>query len=712
MKRHQRTRKRTTAAMVVAGLNLAVHTQAQEILGGLEPLVVTGSHFVEPLRNAPVRTEVYSAELIAKAAARNLAEAIEASPGVRVATDCGNCNTQQIQMLGMPQQYIGILSDGLPNFTGLAGVYGIEQIPAGLIGGIEVVKGGGSVLYGPNAVAGVINLLPRDPNESGTILRGQMSNFTEGNSFGRGPSYSAMLLHDYVNEDASFKATIYYNHDYLQPVDLNGDGFTDISERRLHAAGLRLVWQPADDQTLSFDYMLTDEERRGGDAGAAFERSPDTNIIAEELFSMRQVATVKWDGQLNENWAGTLAYSFSQTDRDSYYGGLGAFNTPDGYHPNGTPFWAPGSSTGDTGYGETLDQLHFINALAIHQVHDQNRFTYGAQYRYEKIEDTAASATPLTDSFSDVGILAQHRYTPNELWTFEYGGRMDFHSNLDQPVFSPRGSVLYTHNQDLRIRGAVSTGFRAPEVFDEDLHISVVGGDVQAIRNASDLDEEKSLTFSISPEWQINDQWRVETSVFHTSLSDTFVVGGPDSGGAGVQLRENGSDSAVYGLEFNLGYFADNWDVQFSWVEQRARHDDPFEVFEADGGIDAIFTDRYTRSPESMGQLRFTHRGSWCDTYMNLKLTGPMDVPRQQFASDGSLVDQSLERSDWFFNVDIGLRKEIQLANDDSLTLSLGIKNLLNDFQDDLPSGAYRDPGYIYGPAFPRSIYAGVSYEF
>ncbi|MDA7611055.1 Plug domain-containing protein, partial [bacterium] len=127
----------------------------------LEPVVVTGSRYKEYLKDTPVRTEIIDREIFQNRGIRSLAEAVEYSPGIRVETTCQNCNQQAIQMLGLPQQYIGILSDGLPNFSALAGVYGIEQIPAGLIGQIEIVKGGGSVLYGPGAVAGVINLIPR-----------------------------------------------------------------------------------------------------------------------------------------------------------------------------------------------------------------------------------------------------------------------------------------------------------------------------------------------------------------------------------------------------------------------------------------------------------------------------------------------------------------------------------------------------------------------
>ena len=63
--------------------------------------------------------------------------------------------------------YNQILLDGLPLMTGVGVVYGVEQIPAVLVDRVEVVKGGASVLYGPGAVAGVVNVVPMRPEKDG-----------------------------------------------------------------------------------------------------------------------------------------------------------------------------------------------------------------------------------------------------------------------------------------------------------------------------------------------------------------------------------------------------------------------------------------------------------------------------------------------------------------------------------------------------------------
>lgn len=709
-------------SLLTGSLAFSVAVRGQDAfspIDTLDTMVVTGSQVREPLRQTPVRTEVYDEDFIERSGSRNLAEIVEASPGVRIDTTCSNCNAQSVQMLGLPQQYIGILQDGLPNFSGLAGVYGIEQIPAGLVGSIEVVKGGGSVLYGPNAVAGVINLLSRDPDVSGSTARLKIGGFTEGDSFGKGPNYSTFFLHDYVSDDQKLKVSLFYNRDDLAPNDLNHDGFTDISERLNNSGGVRVAWSPSEKNTLSFDYFISDEERRGGDSRQAFDRNPNTNVIAEEIFSTRQVATLKWDTEFNEKWRGSFAYSFSRTERDSYYGGLGAFTTPDGVI-GGRPFWNPGRTTGSLGFGDTTDDLHFINALAFYEANDKHRFTFGAQYRHETVVDNYLAANrTIDDSFSDLGILFQHRYKMNEGLTFEYGVRTDFHSDVDDAILSPRASILWSVNDRFRIRGSFSTGFRAPEIFDEDLHISAAGNGVAVTTNDPNLVEEYSTTFSISPEWEINENWRLEGSLFFTGLRDTLVVeplADPDPGDNVLPfLRTNGEYSSIVGAELNLGYFAEDWNIQSSWVQQRLEFDRPQDVLGTAGDpIDNLIqSNRYTRVPESLGQTRFTHNGRWFDTFINCKVTGPMDVPRINVdPATGDTTSNQLFETPWFFNVDVSFRKEFETPNANVLALDFGVRNLLNDFQDDLQVGAFRDADYIYGPAFPRTVYAGVSYEF
>lgn len=133
--------------------------------------VSTATRTERLLSEVLVRTEVLRGEDIKLRTALDFSKAAELSNGLRVESNCQNCNTSEAQLLGLPGAYNQLLFDGTPLLSTLGSVYGLEQIPAALINAVEVVKGGGSSLYEPGAVAGVINLIPQPSTENGGFVR-------------------------------------------------------------------------------------------------------------------------------------------------------------------------------------------------------------------------------------------------------------------------------------------------------------------------------------------------------------------------------------------------------------------------------------------------------------------------------------------------------------------------------------------------------------
>jgi len=680
----------------------------------LDTLVVTGSAVAEPLKDAPVRTEVIDREWIARAASRDLAAVLDHAPGLRIETACGVCNTQQIQMLGLPQSYIAILQDGLPTFTGLAGVYGIEQIPAGLIDRIEVVKGGGSSIYGPGAVAGVINLIPREPLENGGSLDFRFSRMRGKQESNRLP-FDISGIYDWVLPEHHLAITGFANNSYVRPIDISGDGFTDVAERDFFATGLRALWTPAAGSRLSIDFLHAGEDRRGGEAGSAFDGPPNLALLAEQIKSRRQTLAFKLGSELAPDWDMNFAYAYARTRRDSYYGGTAALGSPDPLSPFFDAAWDP-----SLGFGDTASDLHFFDAALAWTPNNDHRLTLGAQYRNETLADRQQTIGRLIDERYELfGVLAQHRWKINEILTTETGARVDFHSEVNNPILSPRATLMIEPHHSLRIRNSLGWGFRAPEIFDEDLHISNVGGDLQVINRDRNLKEESAITFSVAPEWRVTDRLRFESNFFHTWLSDAFVINPDDDPLTDVEefLKTNAGRARIFGAEFNLGYFADDWRLEFSWTEQRQQYaeaevllgDDTF----GDPADNPIFSRRFPRTPRHLGQLRYTHEGPWFDSFVAAKLTGPMMVPRVvSDVNTGDPIENRLRETPWFFNLDVGISKTLEIREKDKLTVSLGIRNLLDDYQRDLELGPFRDADYVYGPAFPRTFHAGVRWEF
>ncbi|MCB2187333.1 MAG: TonB-dependent receptor [Deltaproteobacteria bacterium] len=122
----------------------------------LGELVVTGEGAAS---QAVSITTTMTAEEIAATNSETAAEALAHAPGVVVTTN--RRNESLVQIYGLPQSRALVLIDGVPYYETKYHTLNLDQIPATLIARIEVIKGAPSVLYGANALAGVINIVTK-----------------------------------------------------------------------------------------------------------------------------------------------------------------------------------------------------------------------------------------------------------------------------------------------------------------------------------------------------------------------------------------------------------------------------------------------------------------------------------------------------------------------------------------------------------------------
>ena len=644
----------------------------------LDPLVVTGTRGERRLSEVPVRTEVIDRTEIEKTQSRTLADAIEWTPGVRVENDCQNCNFQQIRLLGLQGNFTQILADGRPLLSSLASVYGIEHLPTALVDRIEIVKGGASALYGPGAIAGVINVIPRIFTENGGYLKYGYE------SMGGGPNHFFEGGLDLVNSAATAGITLFGQSSETQAVDINKDGFSDVSMREGWSGGLRGFWKPASDQKLTFDYLTSHEKRRGGDV----LHLPVTQaLIAEAIDSELHSGGLRWEHEVSERFDYEVNLSGTYTKRDTYYGST--------FDPNA--------------FGNSESPLLYFDLTGRFAITDKLKATTALQYQREKLEDQQPAYDRFTDQeVRNAGVLGQLEWDISEKFNLVGGARVDDNSLLDAVVVSPRLAVKYQAMDDLAIRSGYSSGFRAPQVFDEDLHITQAGGVSQVIRNASDLVEETSESLTFGMEWKpsfisaaARQPVSIEGNLFFTRLRDTFDLIEDDNLLTPEQefSRINAGAAKVYGIELNLNWqLSDDLRLDLGFVEQRSRFDDPSGDFDSRD---------FERTPERYGVLGLTWDSPWCEVFLGAKYTGPMEVPHYA----GFVAEDRLEQSPSFLTWDVGLARTFDLG-DMQMRISAGVKNILNSYQDDLDQGPDRDSAYVYGPRFPRQFQISCQIDF
>lgn len=715
------------------------HSHAQRDIYELEEFTVvsTGTRTERLLTDVPIKTDVLGSDLFESAAVAELGQALELLNGARTEANCQNCGTAEIQLLGLPGNYNQILVDGLPLFTGVASVYGIDQIPTIFVERIEIVKGGGSALYGPGAVAGVINLIPEEPFES----HGHVD-FTYRSIDGE-PAYQSQFVNYFVNEDKSFKAAIYGLVGNQNEYDANGDGFSELVERENQVIGTYLWWTPFEKTRFRFNYQYIGEERRGGDQ---LGRPNQFAQISEFLDTDYHWATLNWEQEFTDNFNFKLAASTVQLDRNSFYGGTGdeaidpdlvvvtTQNPANGTYNGATPidggtddeqraFALFGDGTGTGGgsfnqFGDLATTSYYFDAQFEYSAGElggtgTHNFIFGFQYEEEDLEDINRNAfgsfvsVLQDDKFDNFGVYAQDEWLITGNLELLPGFRFDKANTLDDWVFSPRIALRYTASNEVTLRANYSTGFLAPRVFSEDVHVDNLGGTPVDTVNADGLTEERSQTFALGVDFTpaaLEGKLVTSLQVYYTILDDSFRVeepnGGPGPNGRIKVERINTEGSTIYGVEWDLSYrFDENWSANAGLAYNKTRFDEDQEIF------NGVFSDKYNKVPDWSGLLQLVYDNeALFDAFLALKWTGTMEVANAN--------TETLEDSPDFFVVDFGISKSFELSNDIELTLRAGVNNIFDEYQDDLEVGAGRDSDYVYGPRYPRGFTLGGRIDF
>lgn len=669
------------------GRTLELNFEVEEDQVALDEVVVSANRNETTRRQAPAIVKVLDTKLFEATGASCLAEGLSFQPGVRVENNCQNCGFQQVRINGLDGPYTQILIDSRPVFSALSGVYGLEQIPANMIERVEVVRGGGSALFGSSAIAGTINVITKEPQRNSAQLA-HMTDMIGGKSvFDNATSLNASLVSDNhkggVYVFAQSRSRSEYDHD--------GDGYSELPKLRSKTAGMRSFLKTGTYSRLTAEYHTIHEFRRGGNL---MSRPPHEADIAEQVEHDINTGGLKFDYfSPNERSRFSLFSSMQHIDRESYYG---VKQDPNAY-----------GNTADLTYvGGGQFFYHFDRLVFM-----LSELTLGAEFNYDELTDRIKGyERDFTQRTRIYSVFLQNEWK-NDVWSVLLGGRLDKHNMLSHVVFSPRVNLRFNPTSDLNFRASYSGGFRAPQAFDEDLHIAAVGGDVAIIRLAPGLKEEKSRSVSVSADWYHRfGQVRVNILAegFYTNLKDVFVLEDiSKEDGILTKERRNGSGAEVMGVNLEARAVFTRW---FEWqagvTVQRSRYKRP-EVWSENPAVPA--EKRLFRTPDVYGYFTaLLNPGKRFSASLAGTYTGRMLV--QHMA--GVIAEDRTEKTPDFFDMEVKLAYDIPLYKEVTLQWNAGIRNVLDAYQKDFDQGADRDSGYMYGPGIPRSYYAGLKIMF
>ncbi len=674
----------------------------------LNEITVTGTRTNKRSTDNPVIVNVINSETLANVQACNLSEGLKFQTGLRVETDCQTCNYTQLRMNGLAGGYSQILINGRPIFSPLTGLYGLEQIPTNMIDRIEVVRGGGSALYGSSAIGGTVNVITKIPKKN---------DYSFGYTYQNIDGASDQIISGnatVVNESKNAGASFFINNRNRALYDANGDNFSELPELKNNSFGTNIFFLPTDDQKLEINFSKMNEYRYGGEM---IKNAPHFALQSEERTHDVYAGNVDYQINFNEGKSSLITYFASQyTGRDHYTGIRPTTGTTaDTEHLANPPYGISKTTTfqGGVQLNHTLEDFLGGN----------NVITLGTEFVQDDVYDEISSYSYLVDQVTkNYGFFFQNDWVLNKKWNLLAGVRFDSHhlealnqdktkKTITNNVFSPRVSLLYKPVENTQLRATWGTGFRAPQAFDTDLHIAFAGGGISRVFLADDLKRERSNSYNVSLNYDKPTEHYIygfTLEGFYTRLEDAFILEniGADTNGERFEKR-NGEGAVVKGitLEARLNY-DQILQIETGFTFQQSLFDEPVQ------NSDILPAKRaFLRTPNNYGFATLTYTPNLrFNTSINIVYTGEMDILHLE--STGNLENDIYFTSPSFSEVGVKSSYKFNLESiQTNLEILGGVKNLFNAYQTDFDTGKERDSNYIYGPATPRTFFVGLKFS-
>lgn len=401
----------------------------------LEQVIVSSSRTESRIEDLPTKVEVLGVEEVDEEAGikpGNIAGLLGDIAGIQTQQTSAATGNTEMRVQGLPGKYTQLLKDGMPLFGGYAGSFSILQIPPLDLKQIEIVKGASSTLYGGGAIAGMINLISKQPKEGvfeKTILLNQ-SSLKESN------------VNVYLsNRKNKTGFTVFTGANIQRPVDVNKDGFSDVTDTKGFFIHPVLFIYPDKKNILSVGYNGVFETRKGGDMQVLSDKASAQHQYFVRNRSLRNSIETSWENRIN---------------------------TKDRFHFKATASWLD-REIETNAFGMKASQLSYFSEASYLKRLKKNDLVTGINFTGENFNKKQPDSTLLTNTTNNtIGLFAQDDWKIAPKVTIQAGLRSDFNNTYGTFVL-PRLSILWKINSYFSTRLGGGLGYKIPTVFSSDI---------------------------------------------------------------------------------------------------------------------------------------------------------------------------------------------------------------------------------------------------
>ena len=502
----------------------------------LESVTVTTTRSSRLIQDLPTRLEAITAEELGEKAfmnSTNISMLLRESTGIQMQQTSANSANQSIRIQGLDGRYTQLLKDGFPIFGGFSGGLSIMQIPPLDLKQVEIIKGSASTLYGGGAIAGLVNLISRTPEEEPQLEL----------MFSQTQALGSTLNAFYAQQYGKAGFTLYTAGNLQQVYDVNDDNFSELPEVRNIAVNPTFFYNFNESSNLRVGINSSFENRLGGDIVAIEDKPNSEHPFTEENQSARLSSQVTYQKKFSDQANLSIRNSINYFDRK--------IEIPD--------------------FSFEGQQIASFSEATYTITKEKTDWAFGANILTDDFEEKPLNENPVRNyNNTTFGVFGQSVWSFAEKADLETGLRVDYNTDYDWFVL-PRINLLLEINNHWTARIGGGLGYKLPTVFSEEAEIrtfrNILPITVEGTKAETSLGGNLDINYKAILFEELG--FSINNLLFYTQLYDPLI------------LTQNGNNEFLFvnadgntnskGLETNIKFSFQSFKfyLQYAFIDAR-----------------------------------------------------------------------------------------------------------------------------------------------
>ncbi len=504
----------------------------------LDAIVLQSTRSTRTVKKIPTRIEFIGAEELGEKAIMNptnISMVLRESTGIQMQQTSLSSGSTNIRIQGLDGRYTQLLRDGFPLYGGFSSGLSILQIPPLDLQQFEIIKGSSSTLYGGGAIAGLVNMVSKTPDEEPALD----IMLTQTQALGS----TANIFYSKRNEKFGF--SLYGSGHYQKVYDPEDDGFSNLPKTTSISFNPKLFYYPSEKTTLWFGLNGTYDDRIGGDITKIESGEDGIHQYTEENNSKRLSSQLVYQTKLDSVSSLEFKNSVSFFDRN--------LTVPD--------------------FNFDGQQTNTFTEITYNKASEKTDWIIGANlYTSDFDEDDDA---PLQRDQKDLtfGAFANNIYDISDNWILETGLRADY--NNDFGFFPlPRISLLYKNNSGFSSRIGGGLGYKIPDIFTEEAEYINFENVLAIDKSTVDAERSYGVNFDLNYQTRFSDEigFSVNQLFYVTAINDGLLLNSTNNG---LFQFENAPDEIFSkGAETNIKFtYKDfRWFLNYAFIDTKLNY--------------------------------------------------------------------------------------------------------------------------------------------